>query len=276
MPCRSTRQPPRGPAWPPAIQAAIEAAVADGRLENLLVTVAGTQVSIEYAQPSGAAGDDEDGVAFLGKLNRFTASTPLLVTASGPGLLDGWIDFNRNFLFDATEQVFSSVPVLEGQNYLTVTTPGWAESGNDLRPVPHQPRRPIADLGPGDRRRSGRLSRPDPARLASDRDQRRRSGQALHDRRGSAVRRTILPPRSGATTSPSRATRSSSAVLVDAPRYARPGSFRLNVDGTFDYQPVQDYNINGSQYDTFTYRAVDNAGLTSNLATVTITVNPTK
>ena len=66
--------------------------MAEGRLENLLVTVDG-DAGADRATPTqnGAAGDDEDGVAFLGNLNRFTTSTPLIVTASGPGLLDAWV-----------------------------------------------------------------------------------------------------------------------------------------------------------------------------------------
>ncbi len=57
------------------------------------------------------------------------------------------------------------------------------------------------------------------------------------------------------------------AVLDSGPANAQ--SFTLNADGSFNYVPLDDFN--GS--DTFTYRANDGFG-DSNLATVTITVNP--
>jgi hypothetical protein len=57
------------------------------------------------------------------------------------------------------------------------------------------------------------------------------------------------------------------AELVSGPSNA--SSFALNDDGSFDYTPAADFN--GS--DSFTYRTNDGS-LTSNTATVTITVNP--
>ena len=55
------------------------------------------------------------------------------------------------------------------------------------------------------------------------------------------------------------------AVLVSGPSFA--SSFTLNPDGSFDYTP----NAGFDGTDTFTYQASD-GGLTSNIATVTITV----
>jgi hypothetical protein len=61
------------------------------------------------------------------------------------------------------------------------------------------------------------------------------------------------------------------AVLVRGPLHARPGSFKLHPDGTFEYHPVE--NFHG--VDTFTYRAIDSTDLISNnVATVTITIQP--
>ena len=57
-----------------------------------------------------------------------------------------------------------------------------------------------------------------------------------------------------------------SAVLVNGPSH---GSVQLNSNGSFVYTPVTNYR--GT--DTFTYRA-DNGAHVSNVATVTITVNP--
>ncbi len=58
------------------------------------------------------------------------------------------------------------------------------------------------------------------------------------------------------------------AVLVSGP--ANAVSFMLNSDGSFSYTPAA--NFNGA--DAFTYRAQDPHGAQSNLATVTITINP--
>src|SRR5205807_4627271 len=57
-----------------------------------------------------------------------------------------------------------------------------------------------------------------------------------------------------------------SAVLVGGPSH---GSLALNADGSFTYTPAADFN--GT--DSFTYRASDGS-LSSNVATVTITVRP--
>jgi len=58
------------------------------------------------------------------------------------------------------------------------------------------------------------------------------------------------------------------ASVVAAPTSAL--SFTLNPDGSFNYLPT----LNFTGADTFTYVAVDAFGLTSNLATVTFSVNP--
>ena len=55
------------------------------------------------------------------------------------------------------------------------------------------------------------------------------------------------------------------AILVSNPTH---GSVALNSDGSFTYTPVTDYS--GS--DSFTYRAIDKWGTSSNAATVSITV----
>ncbi len=57
------------------------------------------------------------------------------------------------------------------------------------------------------------------------------------------------------------------AVLVSGP--AKAASFALNADGSFNYTPIADF----SGTDSFTYRADDSAA-SSNIATVTITVDP--
>ncbi|MFL2869380.1 MAG: Ig-like domain-containing protein [Pirellulaceae bacterium] len=73
-------------------------------------------------------GDDEDGVTGVGgaaimPLNAFTA-TEIEVSASGDGLLDAWVDFNRDGDWDDQgEQIFASEQVSAGVNSLSFSTP---------------------------------------------------------------------------------------------------------------------------------------------------------
>jgi hypothetical protein len=60
----------------------------------------------------------------LGFLNPFDeAGTDIAVDVVGGGLLNGWIDFDRNGVFDDDEHVLSNVPVTTGTNIVNVTTP---------------------------------------------------------------------------------------------------------------------------------------------------------
>ena len=62
------------------------------------------------------------------------------------------------------------------------------------------------------------------------------------------------------------------ASLVTGPTH---GTLTLNPDGSFEYIPNADYpNSTSPATDSFTYQATDSTGLVSNIATVTITVNP--
>lgn len=86
------------------------------------------------AEPDGqpdatATGDDisnlpdEDGVAFLTPLARGRTAT-VQVTASMPGMLDAWIDFNGNGSWaDPADQVFLATPLVAGPNLLTLNVP---------------------------------------------------------------------------------------------------------------------------------------------------------
>ena len=74
--------------------------------------------------------DDEDGVSFTSTIVAGQLST-LTVTASGPGLLDAWIDFNADGdWFDAGEQIFTSIPLTAGANALSFTPPSSASAGS--------------------------------------------------------------------------------------------------------------------------------------------------
>ena len=67
--------------------------------------------------------DDEDGVVFTSILGTGQMAT-VEVTASGPGKLNAWIDFNDNGSWaDVDEQVFVDVPLMAGMNDLTFLVP---------------------------------------------------------------------------------------------------------------------------------------------------------
>jgi VCBS repeat-containing protein len=78
------------------------------------------------------SGDDEDGVDdrnnfysenLIGPFSEGQMSR-LQITASGNGLLDAWIDFNRDGDWDDLgEQIFASQQLLAGQNNLNIMTP---------------------------------------------------------------------------------------------------------------------------------------------------------
>jgi VCBS repeat-containing protein len=105
------------------LAAAIRTAVRDGRLTQLTAISAGTRVALApQLSTLGNQADDEDGVRFDSVFVKGFA-TPITVTASGIGLLDGWIDWDRNGRFDASEEVIGSQPVYAGENRLFITTP---------------------------------------------------------------------------------------------------------------------------------------------------------
>ncbi len=92
----------------------------------------GTRVDVEMnGQPwAGADGDDnmggaddEDGVVFSTWLVPGQSAT-LVITASAPGNLDAWMDFNFNGSWlDAGDQVFSSQALVAGPNTLSFSVP---------------------------------------------------------------------------------------------------------------------------------------------------------
>jgi transglutaminase-like putative cysteine protease/uncharacterized membrane protein len=80
--------------------------------------------------------DDEDGVILPGLLvagncdcQGMGISNQIIVNATVPGYLDAWIDFNGNGLFDANEQIATSVWVNAGANTLTPEIPASAVAG---------------------------------------------------------------------------------------------------------------------------------------------------
>ena len=72
--------------------------------------------------------DDEDGVQFVTGL-ELGEDAIVIVDASSRSYLNAWIDWNRNGLFDADEQVFSAQQLEAGPNNLSIRTPLWSQAG---------------------------------------------------------------------------------------------------------------------------------------------------
>jgi VCBS repeat-containing protein len=96
----------------------------------------GMDVETEALQNINADGDAlDDGVVFLGIVNPFV-DTPIEVTVSVDGLIDAWIDYNRDGDWDDVgEQIFASQEVFAepngtaGPNSLVFRAPGGIELG---------------------------------------------------------------------------------------------------------------------------------------------------
>ncbi len=105
-----------------AIGNVINQAIADRLLDMPLVTVSDATLVFEN--------DDEDGVRFLGIFNQFANPVPVVITATNPGVVDAWFDWNNDGDFtDAGEQMLISQPVLAGDNIFYIQTPVGAQIG---------------------------------------------------------------------------------------------------------------------------------------------------
>ncbi len=93
--------------------------------------------------------DDEDGVVFgIGLVQGET--TAVTITASAPGLLDAWIDFDRSGDWDAGEQVFTNEPLAAGANHLGVAVPADASPGDTFARFRFSTAGNLAPTGPAD------------------------------------------------------------------------------------------------------------------------------
>lgn len=73
-----------------------------------------------------ASGDgaDEDGVVFLSNgISQSDAFTTIQVESSGDGFLQGWIDFNRDGIWDISEQIAVDVAVTAGVSTIQIAIP---------------------------------------------------------------------------------------------------------------------------------------------------------
>ena len=65
---------------------------------------------------------DEDGVVFTSPLIPVNQAT-VDVTVTMPGLLDAWIDFDKDGVWAPHEQIFASLPLVAGLNSLIFNVP---------------------------------------------------------------------------------------------------------------------------------------------------------
>ncbi|QDU28544.1 Hemolysin, chromosomal [Anatilimnocola aggregata] len=73
--------------------------------------------------------DDEDGVTFSSTTLQPRINANVTLNASAAGIVDAWIDFNRNGMFDAAEKIASGLSVTTGANTFAVTVPDNAVTG---------------------------------------------------------------------------------------------------------------------------------------------------
>jgi hypothetical protein len=72
--------------------------------------------------------DDEDGVT-LPSVTLVGMQAMAQVVASAAGKLDAWIDFNRNGVFDVSDRIADSLPLVAGKNNVTFVVPPTASLG---------------------------------------------------------------------------------------------------------------------------------------------------
>uniref|UniRef100_UPI00384B7640 golvesin C-terminal-like domain-containing protein n=1 Tax=Neorhodopirellula lusitana TaxID=445327 RepID=UPI00384B7640 len=87
-------------------------------------------VSAQADGDDNNAGDDEDGVTMV-PLTIGATGVPVTVNVQGvPALLDAWIDFDGSGTWEPSEQVFTSEPLVVGDNALTISVSLSAIAGN--------------------------------------------------------------------------------------------------------------------------------------------------
>lgn len=86
---------------------------------------------------NGQVIDDEDGVLVLAPIVRGDRSNIIQINVTNPGNLtafvQGWIDFNGNGVWEASEQIATDVPATNGPMNITFTTPATAVSNTFAR-----------------------------------------------------------------------------------------------------------------------------------------------
>ncbi len=97
--------------------------------------------------------DDEDGVTATPLLVPGDTGTTLTVEASAASFLNAWIDFNRNGVWEASEQVAEDVALSTGSNVASFDVPVSAVLGRTyarLRLTSYDTGGTLAPTGPAD------------------------------------------------------------------------------------------------------------------------------
>jgi hypothetical protein len=277
------------------------------RLGTMLDTESDATPTAGADGDDNAGSDDEDGVLFeavlpgggiqQGVFNANIIATPMTVTLTGDGWLDGWVDFNGDGAFDPGERLFfydseaeagtggavsgESKWLTDGEHTLWVVTPSWTtvkpagvERYARFRVRPDVPgfdaTAPFAATGLV----AGGEVEDYTVTILNDRPVVAGSDTYTMNEDGILDTFLLAPPTSvfGNDLKPGGGT-ADAAILVTGPVNgalvdSAAGDFAAT--GHFRYVP----NPNFSGTDTFTYRAADAAtGLVSNnIATVTVTV----
>jgi len=212
----------------------------------------------EDGQPTtGADGDNDDGVVFNGPLVR-GGGTPLTITASAPGFLNAWIDFNGNGVWDhPAEQILADRQVAAGSNLLVANIPDTALVGTTYARFRYNTTGGLlptgrADNGEVEDYQVGIIVIPPPE--AEQDSYSVAEDEELAVAAATGVLSNDTDPQGDPLT----------AVLVNDVSH---GTLSFNDDGSFVYQPDPDFFGD----DLFTYFATDGAQ-SSQETTVIITV----
>ncbi len=220
----------------------------------------------------GAGRDDEDGVTIGGIFNSRVPATNVTVTASGTGIVDAWIDWNRDGDFtDVGEQVITNQPVFAGATTFVVQTPAAVSVGGSFIRVRLSALGNLLSGGVG----IGGEVEDHPVEIV-------RSFPPVLDNDSYTTNEDtslVVASADGLLLGDTDADGNAISVFDSDPlglgiqpvTLPTNGMLTLNADGSFTYVP----NLNFFGTDTFTYHAIDSLGVRSlNPATVTITVNP--
>lgn len=199
--------------------------------------------------------DDEDGVQLPSVLERGRPAT-IVVTASAAGMLDAWIDYNRDGIFQAQEHIFGGVSqaVAAGANTLTITVPATAAEGATYARFRLSSAGGLAPTGlaPDGEVEDYRVEILTPPQLTSAQP----DHYCLED-----GQTQLVVPAPGVLGNDSGQDLTA-RLLVQA----QFGVVALHSDGSFTYTPSSEFERKG--IDRFTYEAAGQGGLASAVAVI--------
>jgi VCBS repeat-containing protein len=216
--------------------------------------------------------DDEDGVTIGGFFNTRVPDTNVVIRSTGVGVVDAWIDWNRDGDFtDVGEQVISNQVVAGGDNNFVISTASSALVGDSILRVRLSL---LGNLLSGGAASGGEVEdhvvqvvRSFPPVVGND------SYTTAEDTTLNVSAPGILINDSDADAPQTFTVYDSdpSTAVIDPATSTTNGVLTLNANGRFSYIP----NTNFVGTDSFTYFAVDAIGVRSSVAaTVTINVTP--